>query len=113
MGKKIATCNYCGTRAVLVFDQARHELTCSACGAPLHDMKFMPQEPGKDKKKSVKPQATKYVRSAAIFEASARSSSGKPAWAQNEKKPRKKKKRKTFFKRVLEEIIDEIEEIFD
>ena len=113
MGRKIATCNYCGTRAVLVFDEARHELTCSACGAPLHDMKFMPQEPGKDKKKSAKPQATKYVPSVAVSGASARSSSAKTAWAQNEKKPRKKKKTKTFFKRVLEEIIDEIEDIFD
>ena len=36
---KIATCCYCGTRAALVLDKARHELACSACGAPLHDLK--------------------------------------------------------------------------
>lgn len=108
MGKKIATCSYCGTRAVLVFDAARHELTCSACGAPLHDMKFMPQAPGKDKKKSAKPQATKYGAPAAMAGVAGRSS-----WVANEKKPRKKKKKKTFFKRVLEDIIDEIEDIFD
>ena len=42
MGTKIATCCYCGTRAVLRFDRARHELACSACAAPLHEMKAMP-----------------------------------------------------------------------
>ncbi|EPX82028.1 hypothetical protein [Salipiger mucosus] len=36
---KIATCTYCGTRAALVLDQGRHELTCASCGAPLHDLK--------------------------------------------------------------------------
>lgn len=108
MGKKIATCSYCGTRAVLVFDEARHELTCSACGAPLHDMKFMPQAPEKEQKKSVKPQASKYARSAPMAAVSR-----KPSWTSSEKKSRKKKNKKTFFKRVFEEIIDEIEDIFD
>jgi len=34
---KIATCAYCGTRTafVLAAQNARQELTCSACGAPL------------------------------------------------------------------------------
>ena len=113
MGKKIATCCYCGTRAVLVFDEARHELACSACGAPLHDMKFMPQNTDKKLKKSVKPQAKKYVPSAAMSDDVVRSSGSKPAWARNEKKSRKRKNKKTFFKRVLGEIIDEIEDIFD
>ena len=37
---KIATCCYCGTRAALVLGKAmRHELACSACGAPLHELK--------------------------------------------------------------------------
>ncbi len=44
MGHKIATCNYCGTRAALVLDRARHELACSRCGAPLHDLKALPKE---------------------------------------------------------------------
>lgn len=39
---KIATCSYCGTRAALVLiHAARHELACSACGAPLHEMKWL------------------------------------------------------------------------
>jgi len=43
MGTKIATCCYCGTRAALVLrGKDRHELSCSACGAPLHDLKIMP-----------------------------------------------------------------------
>ncbi|MEL7395752.1 MAG: hypothetical protein AAFN44_05190 [Pseudomonadota bacterium] len=113
MGRKIATCNYCGTRAVLVFDEARHELTCSACGAPLHNMKFMPQDPEKNKKKIARTQASKYAPSAAVTGTSGKSGSGKPARTFNEKKPGKRKKKKTFFKRVLEEIIDEIEDIFD
>lgn len=33
---KIATCCYCGTRAALVLAaEARHDLTCRSCGAPL------------------------------------------------------------------------------
>jgi hypothetical protein len=41
--RKIATCCYCGTRAVLVLSgTTRHELACSACGAPLHEMKMLP-----------------------------------------------------------------------
>ncbi|WP_375258351.1 hypothetical protein [Citreimonas sp.] len=39
---KVATCTYCGTRAALVLSgQTRHELACSACGAPLHDLKML------------------------------------------------------------------------
>jgi len=37
---KVATCCYCGTRAALVLrGRERHELACSSCGAPLHEMK--------------------------------------------------------------------------
>jgi hypothetical protein len=37
---KIATCSYCGTRAALVLKgEETHELSCSSCGAPLHDLK--------------------------------------------------------------------------
>ena len=108
MGKKIATCNYCGTRAVLVFDAARHELTCSACGAPLHDMKFMPQAPEKQRKKPAKTQTPRGMQAAA-----ATGLAGRSAWMASEKKSKKKKKRKPVFRRFLEEIIDEIEDIFD
>ncbi len=36
----IATCNYCGARAALVLSgTTSHELACSSCGAPLHNLK--------------------------------------------------------------------------
>lgn len=108
MGKKIATCCYCGTRAVLVFDEQRHELTCSACGAPLHDMKFMPQSAVKKQKKSAKPQAGYAAHAAA-----GAGLIGHATAAFTSKKSRKKKKRKPIFRRVLEDIFDEIEDIFD
>ena len=39
---KIATCCYCGTRAALVLrGEGRHELACSSCGAPLHELKML------------------------------------------------------------------------
>lgn len=103
--RKIATCCYCGTRAVLAFDKRRHELACSACGAPLHDMKFMPK-PAENKVKKQPESRTSH--------------SGWPAQAQGisrafaERRPRPKpKKRKPFMRRVLEELWDEVEDIFD
>ncbi|MEM0976310.1 MAG: hypothetical protein AAGJ34_02125 [Pseudomonadota bacterium] len=36
---KIATCCYCGSRTILKFDDAKHELTCRSCGAALHNLK--------------------------------------------------------------------------
>ena len=104
MGKKIATCNYCGTRAVLVFDQARHELTCSACGAPLHDMKFMPQPVENKPKKASKPKPGKRAAAASV---------GAAGWGFKDRKTKKKRKKKPMFRRVLEDIFDEIEDIFD
>ena len=40
MRGKIATCCYCGTRAVLALaGRRRHELACPSCGAPLAHLK--------------------------------------------------------------------------
>ena len=40
---KIATCCYCGTKAVLVLrGKDKHELACSNCGAPLRALKMLP-----------------------------------------------------------------------
>jgi hypothetical protein len=37
---KVATCCYCGTRAVLTLaGRGRHELACRSCGAPLGELK--------------------------------------------------------------------------
>lgn len=46
--QKSATCCYCGSKTVLTLGgTTRHELKCSACGAPLSRMKALhkPQEP--------------------------------------------------------------------
>ena len=104
MGRKIATCSYCGTRAVLVFDEGLHELTCGACGAPLHEMKMMPQvHDGKEKKAKVK-------RSRMPREASA---APRQEWRDWPAKKARKKKRKPIMGRVLEELWDVVEDIFD
>lgn len=91
---KIATCCYCGTRAALVLDRARHELTCAQCGAPLHDLKMLPVEKPVAQKVQVargpKPQVAK------------------------PRKPRKVKKRKNFrLKNLVEEVFDIVEDILD
>ena len=103
MARKIATCSYCGTRAVLVLDKARHELSCGACGAPLHDMKFMPQlSEVKEKYKSAKPvKASKPAAVAAAYSGAKKVRKSKP------------KKRKPFFRHLVEELWDEVEDIFD
>ncbi len=87
---KIATCCYCGTRAALVLKgKQRHELSCSSCGAPLHDLKMVPKrklsesKPARDNAKYHRPYKNK------------------------------KKKKKGVFSRVLDEAWDVIEDIFD
>lgn len=96
---KIATCCYCGTRAALVLDRNRHELACSACGAPLHEMKMMPQRP-----------EAQPVRS--------NRSSPAPHYAPQkprkpQKKTRSKKRRKGLRHKIWEEIWDVVEDVFD
>lgn len=92
MTAKVATCCYCGTRAALVLDKGRHELTCSSCGAPLHDMKMLrAAHPGK--RHLVKPSGGYH----------------------GPRKPvkRKPKKRKSLFRKILEEAWDELEDLID
>lgn len=100
---KIATCCYCGTRAALVLGRDRHELSCSSCGAPLHDMKRLKDTGKKTKKKreyvpygshpSEKPDKYKDYNSA----------------------PRKsrRKKKKGLLRYVVEEAFDVLDDIFD
>ncbi|WP_050602871.1 hypothetical protein [Ruegeria sp. 6PALISEP08] len=88
---KIATCCYCGTRAALVLKgKERHELSCSSCGAPLHDLKMLP------KRKTGK---TAKARSAGSHV--------------SPPKAKRKKKKKTMLSRVFDEAWDVIEDIFD
>ncbi len=94
---KIATCCYCGTRAALVLSgTTRHELACSGCGAPLHDLKALrPVSKRADDHKLVRPSRV-------------RDDKTRP------RKPRKsKKKRKSPLQRLFSEAFDMIEDIFD
>ncbi|MEL6434151.1 MAG: hypothetical protein AAFQ28_10170 [Pseudomonadota bacterium] len=108
MGKKIAMCSYCSTRSVLVFDEGVHELTCSACGAPLKKMKFMPQQAEKEYKKprKVKSQPDRKYR---------RSQSDRYDCSSHERWQKSKHKRrgKRFARKVFEEIWDILEDVFD
>lgn len=94
LSPKIATCCYCGTKAALILggEGTRHELSCSACGAPLHALKRL------------RP-----------FEAPARQPARMSAAPVVEKRmPKKKKKRRKSRARwFLEEAFDLVEDIFD
>lgn len=89
---KIATCCYCGTRSVLkLTGDTRHELSCRACGALLHNMKPLPRR---------EPEAPKRVHEP------------------DTKRSRPPKRRKSQnglkrFVRLAKDIVDEIEDIFD
>ncbi len=104
--QKIATCCYCGTRAILVLDQSRHELACSACGAPLHEMKLMPKPaprvnefaPSRNAPRTTKRSNWSYPQERPYFKA--------------RKKP-KRRKGKYLSKKLFEEFWDVVEDIFD
>jgi len=107
MATKIATCCYCGTRAALVLTESgRHELSCVACGAPLHEMKAMPVRKAES--------AAKPAPKAASARPAPRSSHRKSA-PRRGKKPKHVRKFSPMrmFSKALEEVWDEIEDIFD
>ena len=96
---KIATCCYCGTRAALVLrGRERHELSCSACGAPLHEMKMLKADHAGG---SARPYP---ARTGPMAE---------PVRRAPVEMPRRAKRRKGFGRRLFEEAIDLIEDIFD
>ena len=101
---KIATCTYCGTRAALVLKgQAKHELACSSCGAPLHDLKRLRSDAVDAKAHRAPQKGRKGHRDVP--------SGAADLMAMALRKPRKKlKKRK---KSLLGEAFDLIEDIFD
>jgi hypothetical protein len=99
MGHKIATCCYCGARTVLVLDRDRHELACACCGAPLHEMKTMPKREAATLRAKPRPMPLP------------RQDYGPERVASPPR--RKAKPRKGFGRRVLEEIWDTVEDIFD
>ncbi|MGC3936494.1 hypothetical protein ACOTTU_01685 [Roseobacter sp. EG26] len=99
---KIATCCYCGTRAALVLGRNRHELTCSSCGAPLHELKRLPQShPGKQE--LVKPSA---VRNTELRDT-------RKKYKKHKSHKKYRKRRKGFMQHLMEEAFDVIEDIFD
>lgn len=110
-GTKIATCCYCGTRAALVLrGKDRHELSCSACGAPLHDLKMLRSDKAQAKsgKKSgsnasLKKKVGDFSDFASMKDLDRKYSGSK----------KKKKKRKTLTKRFFEEAFDVLDDIFD
>lgn len=105
---KIAKCCYCGTRAALVLDKSRHELSCGACGAPLHDMKMMPKAaaPVKQPAKSAAPPLVKKSKPRKSKDYEPRSSKKKPL-------KRKLKSRMKWGRDMIEDIWDVVEDIFD
>lgn len=101
--RKIATCCYCGTRAALVLrGRETHELACSRCGAPLHDLKKLPIDREGDRE---------------LVERRRPAPAARTPYANAEylpSKPRKKpKKRRRLVKKIFEEAFDILEDIFD
>ncbi|MEM8787500.1 MAG: hypothetical protein AAGE76_04485 [Pseudomonadota bacterium] len=91
---KIATCSYCGTRSVLrLWGRVQHELACGACGARLHEMKHLRKGHETKARGPTKPRPH-------------------PP-AQSKKKKHKKKRRKSGFFDLVEDVFDEIEDLFD
>jgi len=108
-GTKIATCCYCGTRAALVLrGRDRHELSCAACGAPLHNMKMLRMDAVERPVSSERHASNRPVKRSTERAASV------PSWERSMRKPTgKKKKRKTLTRRFFEEAFDVLEDIFD
>jgi hypothetical protein len=106
--EKIATCCYCGTRAALVLDKIRHELSCSSCGAPLHDLKQI-------KSGTVDAHAHSAPRKGKKGKTRHEGWHGTPPHvAERKGKPdRRRKKRKSLTTRLFKEAFDVIEDIFD
>ncbi|MDF1726341.1 MAG: hypothetical protein P1U53_01205 [Sulfitobacter sp.] len=96
---KIATCCYCHSTTALRLDAGAHELSCASCGAPLRQIKMLPQS---------------RPRKAVSHQPAVRSFPTKPAAAQvKRKKPKKVKKRKHWLRGLAEEAFDIVEDIFD
>lgn len=98
MTPKIATCCYCGTRAALSLrGKERHELACSNCGAPLHEMKMLRSD-AVGERELVRPSR---IRS-------------EPHSRGTDLRRRKtKKKTRSLSQRFLEEVWDAAEDLFD
>ena len=106
---KIATCSYCGRRQALRLTARQgHELACGACGAPLHEMKWLkPPQPDRPVKRSPRapaPHGGPLPQEDWRGGADGRGRTPRPV---------KRKRREPLWKRALEEAFDVIEDIFD
>ncbi|WP_371054488.1 hypothetical protein [Rhodosalinus sp. K401] len=121
---KIATCTYCGTRAALVLrGDTRHELSCAACGAPLHDLKMLRADavearggrPAQPARAASRPASrgpgARGVTPPAHWERMRDGHDDRPRRKKTSRKARKK--RKGFMRKALEEAFDVLEDIFD
>ena len=99
---KIATCCYCGTRAALVLiGKERHELACSNCGAPLHDLKML---------RSDKTGERELVDPSPLRDYPPRPKLSESKYKKNKKK---RKKRRSLGQRFMNELKDAAEDLFD
>ncbi len=99
MTTKIATCSYCGTRTALKLTaRDGHELACGRCGAPLHEMKALKESEHRAPKRT-RPMPDPRVTH--VDDAPYKS------------KKKRKKRKKPFWARALEEAFDVVEDIFD
>lgn len=112
MGKntKIATCCYCGTKAVMQLggSSERHELTCASCGAQLHDMKMLRVSATRDHERERKP-----ARQPKPKFGGATPHASRERELYRGKKGKKKSKKKSLGRRFLSEAFDVLEDIFD
>lgn len=117
LASKIATCCYCGTRAALVLKgDSRHELACSTCGAPLHNLKQMPRlAQGSDDVHFSHPIRTPKSKGNSAEKSAKPPRKAKKHWVSEDRRGHKKVKQKRGkrAKRWLEDVFDVIEDIFD
>ena len=98
MYQKIATCCYCGTRAALTLKgKERHELSCSSCGAPLHEMKMLPSQ---------KVQQARTPRPQTFY-------TPQPEHDRYKGRKKKVKKKRSLGQRFMAEVWDVAEDLFD
>ena len=95
---KIATCCYCGSRAALsLTGETRHELACGTCGAPISRLKMLRKDDERGPAPAPRPGARPV-----------------PTARQSDNRAHKKpKKKKSLSRKVLGEVWDVIEDIFD
>ena len=113
MAQKIATCCYCGARAALRLDGARHELVCSNCGAPLHEMKSLKSgHEDVPRRGLVAPSPVRGTRPVARGVTGADALLG-ALGAEQGRRGKRGKPRKSLSRKIFSEVFDVIEDMFD